>query len=137
MNNTELAAVAIRNWLSPIVKSVGNNIKIPATKGIGKFITTYFGIDLTNYNILNELDFIIDPTLDYFVRPYITKLSNFIPDENIPVVINRYVDSAIDKAKAKGSVNIFGFEFEATAFENLKKELDKSFNSNSHDERSE
>lgn len=40
------------------------------------------------------------------------------------------------KATAKGSVNLFGFEFEATAFQNLKREIDNSLKNNvSHDER--
>lgn len=136
MSNSELLAVAVRNWLTPIVKTVGGSIKIPATKGIGKFVTSYFGIDLSTYNILNELDFIIEPTLDYVIKPQISKLSKIVPDDKIPEMVNSYLESAITKAKAKGSVNIFGFEFEASAFQNLKNEFDKSLKGNeSHDER--
>lgn len=51
-------------------------------------------------------------------------------------VVNSYLDAAISKATAKGSVNLFGFEFEATAFQNLKREIDNSLKNNvSHDER--
>lgn len=54
----------------------------------------------------------------------------------IPKVVNSYLDAAISKATAKGSVNLFGFEFEATAFQNLKREIDNSLKNNvSHDER--
>ena len=128
MNNAELVAVAVRKWLTPIVKTIGGGIKIPVTSGIGKFMSSFFGLDLSTYNVLNELDFIIEPTL--------AKLSKFIPDEQIPKVVNSYLDSAITKATAKGSVNIFGFEFEATAFQNLKREIDNSLKNNvSHDER--
>lgn len=84
----------------------------------------------------NELDFIIEPTLDYIIKPQLAKLSKFIPDEQIPKVVNSYLDAAISKATAKGSVNLFGFEFEATAFQNLKREIDNSLKNNvSHDER--
>ncbi len=76
----------------------------------------FFGLDLSTYNLLNELDFIIEPTLDYIIKPQLAKLSKFIPDEQIPKVVNSYLDAAISKATAKGSVNLFGFEFEATAF---------------------
>lgn len=38
--------------------------------------------------------------------------------------------------EVQGSVNLFGFEFEATAFQNLKREIDNSLKNNvSHDER--
>lgn len=95
-----------------------------------------FGLDLSTYNLLNELDFIIEPTLDYIIKPQLAKLSKFIPDEQIPKVVNSYLDAVISKATAKGSVNLFGFEFEATAFQNLKREIDNSLKNNvSHDER--
>lgn len=136
MSNAELVAVAARNWLTPIVKTIGSGIKIPVASGIGKFMGSFFGIDLSTYNVLNELDFIIEPTLDYIIEPQLAKLSKFIPDEQIPKVVNSYLDSAIKKATANGSVNLFGFEFEATAFQNLKNEIDKSLKTNvNHDER--
>lgn len=120
----------------PIVKTIGGGIKIPVTSGIGKFMSSVFGLDLSTYNLLNELDFIIEPTLDYIIKPQLAKLSKFIPDEQIPKVVNSYLDAAISKATAKGSVNLFGFEFEATAFQNLKREIDNSLKNNvSHDER--
>lgn len=132
----ELVAVAVRRWLTPIVKTIGGGIKIPVISGIGKFMGSVFGLDLSTYNLLNELDFIIEPTLDYIIKPQLAKLSKFIPDEQIPKVVNSYLDAAISKATAKGSVNLFGFEFEATAFQNLKREIDNSLKNNvSHDER--
>lgn len=134
--NAELVAVAVGKWLTPIVKTIGGGIKIPVTSGIGKFMGSVFGLDLSTYNLLNELDFIIEPTLDYIIKPQLAKLSKFIPDEQIPKVVNSYLDAAISKATAKGSVNLFGFEFEATAFQNLKREIDNSLKNNvSHDER--
>ena len=115
---------------------LGGGIKIPVTSGIGKFMGSVFGLDLSTYNLLNELDFIIEPTLDYIIKPQLAKLSKFILDEQIPKVVNSYLDAAISKATAKGSVNLFGFEFEATAFQNLKREIDNSLKNNvSHDER--
>lgn len=136
MINAELVAVAVGKWLTPIVKTIGGGIKIPITSGIGKFMGSVFGLDLSTYNLLNELDFIIEPTLDYIIKPQLAKLSKFIPDEQIPKVVNSYLDAAISKATAKGSVNLFGFEFEATAFQNLKREIDNSLKNNvSHDER--
>ncbi|MBD5584348.1 MAG: hypothetical protein HDQ88_04650 [Clostridia bacterium] len=131
--NAELLAIGFRNWLIPIVKTVGGGIRIPALSGIGKFMSGFLGIDLSTYNLLNELDFIIEPTLDNLIEPQLRKLSKFVPDDQLPKVINSYIDSAIAKANAKGSVNIFGLEFNATAFQNLKNEIDKSLNTVSHD----
>ena len=93
-------------------------------------------VHVINHFIVISLDFIIEPTLDYIIKPQLAKLSKFIPDEQIPKVVNSYLDAAISKATAKGSVNLFGFEFEATAFQNLKREIDNSLKNNvSHDER--
>ena len=68
MTNAELVAVAVGKWLTPIVKTIGGGIKIPVTSGIGKFMGSVFGLDLSTYNLLNELDFIIEPTLDYIIN---------------------------------------------------------------------
>lgn len=55
---------------------------------------------------------------------------------NVHVINHFILDAAISKATAKGSVNLFGFKFEATAFQNLKREIDNSLKNNvSHDER--
>lgn len=126
MSNAELLTIAFRNWLIPIIKTIGGGIKLPVGNGIAKFMSGFLGIDLSTYNVLNELDFIIEPTLDNVIEPQLRKLSNFVPDEQLPKVIDSYIESAITKAKARGSVNLFGFEFEATAFQNLKNEIDKS-----------
>lgn len=123
------AGLGLRNWL-------GNGNGSVAYFWYRKFMGSVFGLDLSTYNLLNELDFIIEPTLDYIIKPQLAKLSKFIPDEQIPKVVNSYLDAAISKATAKGSVNLFGFEFEATAFQNLKREIDNSLKNNvSHDER--
>lgn len=136
--NVQLLSINVHviNHFIVISTTIGDGIKIPVTSGIGKFMGSVFGLDLSTYNLLNELDFIIEPTLDYIIKPQLAKLSKFIPDEQIPKVVNSYLDAAISKATAKGSVNLFGFEFEATVFQNLKREIDNSLKNNvSHDER--
>lgn len=136
--NVQLLSINVHviNHFIVISTTIGGGIKIPVTSGIGKFMGSVFGLDLSTYNLLNELDFIIEPTLDYIIKPQLAKLSKFIPDEQIPKVVNSYLDAAISKATAKGSVNLFGFEFEATVFQNLKREIDNSLKNNvSHDER--
>ncbi len=96
-----------------------------------------YNVQLLSINVHVINHFIIEPTLDYIIKSQLAKLSKFIPDEQIPKVVNSYLDAAISKATAKGSVNLFGFEFEATAFQNLKREIDNSLKNNvSHDERS-
>lgn len=90
-------------------------------------------VTFMNYISVPSINAKIDEAI---IKPQLAKLSKFIPDEQIPKVVNSYLDSAITKATAKGSVNIFGFEFEATAFQNLKREIDNSLENNvSHDER--
>lgn len=135
--NVQLLSINVHVINHFIVISTNSNIfVVHLTSGIGKFMGSVFGLDLSTYNLLNELDFIIEPTLDYIIKLQLAKLSKFIPDEQIPKVVNSYLDAAISKTTAKGSVNLFGFEFEATAFQNLKCEIDNSLKNNvSHDER--
>lgn len=135
--NVQLLSINVHVINHFIVISTNSNIfVVHLTSGIGKFMGSVFGLDLSTYNLLNELDFIIEPTLDYIIKLQLAKLSKFIPDEQIPKVVNSYLDAAISKTTAKGSVNLFGFEFEATAFQNLKREIDNSLKNNvSHDER--
>lgn len=129
-------AVAETQLVSGLMAELAKEKSERYADNVGKFMGSVFGLDLSTYNLLNELDFIIEPTLDYIIKPQLAKLSKFIPDEQIPKVVNSYLDAAISKATAKGSVNLFGFEFEATAFQNLKREIDNSLKNNvSHDER--
>lgn len=123
MTNAELVAVAVGKWLTLIVKTIGGGIKIPVTSGIGKFMGSVFGLDLSTYNLLNELDFIIKPTLDYIIKPQLAKLSKFIPDEQIPKVVNNYLDAAISKATAKGSVNLLVLSSKLLLFKILNVKL--------------
>ena len=43
-----------------------------------------------------------------------------IKDEEIPSQVNMILDSCISRCHEKGFINIFGLQFEATAFQNLK-----------------
>lgn len=92
--------------------------------------------DVYHIGYVTFMNYISVPSINAKIDEAIAKLSKFIPDEQIPKVVNSYLDAAISKATAKGSVNLFDFEFEATAFQNLKREIDNSLKNNvSHDER--
>ena len=44
-----------------------------------------------------------------------------IADKDIPQQVNSIVDSCIQQCRTKGHINIFGLQFEESAFNNFKK----------------
>ena len=87
----------------------------------------YLGIDLSTYNLLDELSFLLKPTVDTLLRPRIASLLKGVDDAAIPEVANRYAEAFLTQAQEKGSVNLFGIQFETKAFENLREILSRTF----------
>jgi hypothetical protein len=52
-----------------------------------------------------------------------------IPDEQVPDIAMKFVDSFIKQAEEKGGVNLFGLELGKGSFERLKEILESKFNS--------
>lgn len=88
----------------------------------------FLGINPLNYNIWNELGFLLTPTVQSFVEPTLRKYLATIPDENIKDMAMRYTDAMLTQAQEKGAVNIFGIELGAGTFERLKEILNEKYN---------
>ena len=58
------------------------------------------------------------------VTPTINKVLGGIPDEQIPELVHKFIDSFIERADEKGSVNLFGIELGRSSFERLKEIMD-------------
>lgn len=125
MKNIEKVSSALSQWLTKIAASVMPKVKIPADSQIGKIMSGFFGIDMKNYNVWNELGFLLEPTVESFVGPSISKYLSMIPEEKIPEVVGKYVDSFIEKASKDGYVNLFGIQLGSNVFEDLKQILEE------------
>jgi hypothetical protein len=121
MNNIDKLSNIIAEWLSNIVASVLPKVSIPPTSGIGKFMSGVFNIDLTSYNVWNELGFLATPVINAFSKPMLQQYLAFIPDEQIKDVALNMVNAMVEQANAKGYVNIFGVEVGRNAFDDLHR----------------
>jgi hypothetical protein len=121
MNNIDKLSNIIAEWLSNIVASVLPKVSIPPTSGIGKFMRGVFNIDLTSYNVWNELGFLATPVINAFSKPMLQQYLSLIPEEQIKEVALNMVNAMVEQANAKGYVNIFGVEVGRNAFEDLKR----------------
>lgn len=120
---------AVNEWLLNVGASALPQVKISSQSGIGRLMTGMLGIDLSGYNVWNELGFLLTPTLDAIVRPKLGEFLGNIPEEEYEKMVMSYVDSAIIQAREKGYVNLFGVQLGENAFVGLKEILQNKFNS--------
>lgn len=128
MTNADILVSAVTEWLGKVAVSVLPKIHIPPTSSIGRMMSGFFGINPTQYNVWNELGFLLTPTLQSFVEPKLRQMMSAIPDENIKDMAMIYADALIQQAETKGSVNVFGIEIGRNAFDGLKGILEQKFN---------
>lgn len=128
MSNKDTLIVAVSEWLGNIASSVMPQVSIPPQSAIGRMMSGFLGINPANYNIWRELGFLINPTILTFVEPQMRKYMDAIPDDKIEEVAMTYADALLTQAREKGSVNVFGVELGANAFEGLKGILESRFN---------
>jgi hypothetical protein len=121
MNNIDKLSNIISEWLSNIMASVLPKVSISPTSGIGKVMNGLLGIDLSTYNVWNELGFLATPVINAFSKPMLQQYLSLIPEEQIKEVALNMVNAMVEQANAKGYVNIFGVEVGRNAFEDLKR----------------
>lgn len=121
MNNIDKLSNIIAEWLSNIMASVLPKVSISPTSGIGKVMNGLLGIDLTTYNVWNELGFLATPVINAFSKPMLQQYLSLIPEEQIKDVALNMVNAMVEQANMKGHINIFGVEVGRNAFEDLKR----------------
>ena len=121
MNNIEKLSNIIAEWLSNIMASVLPRVSISPTSGIGKVMNGLLGIDLTTYNVWNELGFLATPVINAFSKPMLQQYLTLIPEDQIKEVALNMVNAMVEQANMKGHINIFGVEVGRNAFEDLKR----------------
>ena len=129
MTNIDKVSVALSEWGFGIVKTVLPQFKIPVGGKLGGLMQL-IGADPATYNIWNELGFLAEPLMQTMVRPAAYRMLSGIPDEQVPEIAMKFVDSFIKHAEEKGSVNLFGLELGQGSFVKLKEIMESKLNGN-------
>lgn len=127
MTNLDKVSAALSEWAFNVTKSVLPAINIPAESAVGKFMYGILGVNPATYNVWNELGFLAEPLIQTMVTPMVTRMMSGIPDEQVKDIAMKFVDSFIEQAEKKGSVNLFGLEMGKSTFEKLKGILQSKF----------
>lgn len=127
MSSIDKLSEALSEWGMNVAKSVLPNVKIPPQSGIGGFMQM-LGVDVSTYNIYNELGFLLKPTMRRFIQPTLTKYLNGMSDAGVEEMAMEYAEAMREKANEKGYVNLFGVQVGANAFDGLKDILTNKFN---------
>ena len=120
MTNIDKVSLAVSEWAFNVAKAFLPQFKIPVGGKLGGLMQM-IGADPATYNIWNELGFLAEPMIQTMVTPAINKMLAGIPDEQIPELAMKFVDSFISRAEEKGSVNLFGIEIGKVSFQRLKE----------------
>lgn len=132
MTNLDKVSLALGEWGFNVAKAFLPQFKIPVGGKLGGFMQL-IGADPATYNIWNELGFLAEPLIQTMVTPAVNKMLAGIPDEQIPEIAMKFVDSFIKQAREKEGVNVFGLELGQGTFERLKDLLNNKFNDGKFD----
>lgn len=128
MTNIDKVSLAVSEWGFNVAKAFLPQFKIPVGGKLGGLMQL-IGANPATYNIWNELGFLAEPVIQTMVTPTMYKMLNGIPEEQVPELAMKFVDSFIKRAEEQGSVNLFGIELGQASFERLKEILENKLNS--------
>ena len=126
MTNIDKVSLAVSEWAFNVAKAFLPSFKIPIGGKLGGLMQL-IGQDPKTYNVWNELGFLAEPLIQSMVSPALNRMLSGMPDEQIPELAMKFVDSFIQRAEEKGSVNLFGIELGKPTFERLKELLESKF----------
>lgn len=126
MTNIDKVSLAVSEWAFNVAKAFLPQFKIPVGGKLGGFMQL-LGANPATYNIWNELGFLAEPMIQSIVTPALNKMLSGMPDEQVPDLAKKFVDSFIKRAEEAGSVNVFGVELGQSSFERLKEILESKF----------
>lgn len=120
MSSIDKLNEALAEWGMNVAKSVLPQVQIPVTSGIGRMMSGFLGIDLSSYNIYNELGFLLKPTLNTMIKPYLHKFLGGMSDEEVERIVMEYAAAFKQQASERGYVNLFGVQLGESAFVGLE-----------------
>ena len=112
--------MALGMWGFDIAKSILPTYRIPQGSTIGNMMQGFLGINPASYNVWDELGFLAEPLIQSVVSPMVNKAMAGMSEEQAKDIMEKFMDSFIEQAKKKGSVNVFGIGIEQAEFESLK-----------------
>ena len=127
MTNIDKVSLAVSEWAFNVAKAFLPQFKIPVGGKLGGLMQL-IGADPATYNIWNELGFLAEPLIQSMVTPALNRMLSGMPEEQIPDLAMKFVDSFIARAEEKGTVNLFGLELGKGSFERLKEIMENKFN---------
>lgn len=129
-SNIEILTAVLVTWAKPMVDEIvehrlGNLQPVAAAS---EWVKKYFPVP-NNYTIVRDLSFLAMPAFEImvgnFVRTSLGKLD--IKDLDIPVYVNKIVNSLIEQANDKGCISLFNtVEIEKEDLEKLRYLLQKN-----------
>ena len=126
MTNIDKVSLALSEWAFNVAKAFLPQFKIPVGGKLGGLMQM-IGADPAKYNVWNELGFLAEPLIQTMVTPAVNRMMGGIPDEQVPELAMKFVDSFIKRAEEKGGVNLFGLELGQSTFERLKEIMESKF----------
>jgi hypothetical protein len=117
---SDKVSMALGKWGFDIAKTILPTFRIPQGSTIGNMMQGFLGINPASYNVWDELGFLAEPLIQSVVSPMVNKVMAGMSEEQARDVVEKFVDSFIEQAKKKGSVNVFGIGIEQAEFESLK-----------------
>lgn len=114
---------ALAEWGYKVASSFLPAYRIPEGSAIGNIMQGFFGIAPASYNVWKELGFLAEPLLQSLITPAVNRMLAGMTDEQVQDVVFKFVDSFIEQAREKGSVNLFGIELKEDAFVGLREIL--------------
>lgn len=126
MTNIDRVSIALSEWAFNITKSVLPQVQIPVGGKLAALMQL-LGADPRTYNIWDELGFLAEPLIQTMVTPAVNRMLQGIPDEQVPELADKFIDSFIARAEEKGDVDLFGIKLGRASFERLKEIMDSKF----------
>lgn len=121
MTTTDKVSKALGQWGFEIAKSILPTYRIPQGSTIGNMMQGFLGINPASYNVWDELGFLAEPLIQSVVSPMVNKVLDGMSEEQAKDIVDKFVDSFIEQAKKKGTVNVFGIMIEPKDLESLKE----------------
>lgn len=120
----DILVKSINLWLADIIIGILPNFRNnPTMNKVNNIMGSLLGLDLSNYNILSEFSFLVPSLLGNYVNGYVTQFisSMGIEDKDIPEQVKNITNNCIQQCKNKGHINVFGLQFEESAFNNFNQ----------------
>lgn len=128
MTSIDKVSGVLSQWAFKVAKGFLPQVGIPANSAVGKFMYGILGMNPAEYNVWNELGFLAEPLIQSVVTPMVNQYLGGMSEEQMKDVVMKFADAFVERAREKGSVNIFGLDIGENAFTDLKSMLVQKFN---------